>query len=289
MQVARTRDDLRATRASLGTVGLVPTMGFLHDGHLSLVDVARREHDAVVVSIFVNPTQFGPGEDLDSYPRDVDRDLTLLEKAGVDLAWVPDVEDVYPVGSCTRVRVEGPLTAVLEGASRPGHFDGVATVVTILLGVVDPDALVMGAKDAQQVAVLRHVLRDLGIAVDLVVGPTWREQDGLAMSSRNVYLTPAERAAAPVLRRSLTTVERLYAAGERDAETLRSLVRRNVSAEPAGSLEYVSVADPVTLAELARVGPEGALVSLAAHFGRARLLDNVTLPAAVTPPPSRVQ
>lgn len=281
MQVVRTRDEVRAARVGLGTVGFVPTMGYLHDGHLSLVDVASRSHDAVAVSIFVNPTQFGPAEDLDSYPRDVDHDLAMLEKAGVDLVWVPDVEDVYPPGSMTRVRVEGPLVAVLEGASRPGHFDGVATVVTILLGVVQPTTLVMGAKDAQQVAVLRQVLRDLAIGVDLAVGPIWREEDGLAMSSRNVYLTPEERAAAPVLYRSLQAVEQRYAAGLRDAETLRCVVREAVAAGPTGTLEYVSVADPTTLAELDTVGPEGALVSLAARFGRARLLDNVTLPSTV--------
>ncbi|WP_347351573.1 pantoate--beta-alanine ligase [Intrasporangium sp.] len=280
MQVAHRREDVRVMRAGLGTVALVPTMGFLHDGHLSLVELARRHHDAVAVSVFVNPTQFGPGEDLDSYPRDLDHDLGLLEQAGVDLVWVPEVADVYPVGSSTRVRVEGPLTAVLEGGRRPGHFDGVATVVTILLGAIRPDALVIGAKDAQQVVVLRQVVRDLAIGVQVVVGPTWREPDGLAMSSRNVYLTPVQRAAAPVLRRSLTEVEQRYAAGERDAETLRSLVRSGVATQSEGSLEYVSVADPVTLAELDRIGPAGALVSLAADFGRARLLDNVTLPGA---------
>jgi pantoate--beta-alanine ligase len=247
--------------------------------------VARQGRDAVAVSIFVNPTQFGPGEDLDSYPRDLDRDLALLEAAGVDLVWVPAVSDVYPDGAATRVHVEGPIAAVLEGASRPGHFDGVATVVTILLAVLTPTALVIGAKDAQQVAVLRRVVADLGLDVELTVAPTWREPDGLAMSSRNVYLTAQERAAAPVLRRALGEVEQQYAAGLRDAEAMRSLVRKVVDAEPLAALEYVSVADSRTLAELAEVdevdgvGAAPALVSLAARFGRARLIDNVTLGA----------
>jgi pantoate--beta-alanine ligase len=281
----RTREEARDARSGLGSVGFVPTMGFLHDGHLSLVDVARQGRDAVAVSIFVNPTQFGPGEDLDSYPRDLDRDLALLEAAGVDLVWVPAVTDVYPDGAATRVQVDGPVARVLEGASRPGHFDGVATVVTILLAVLTPTALVIGAKDAQQVAVLRRVVADLGLDVELTVAPTWREPDGLAMSSRNVYLTAQERAAAPVLRRALGEVEQQYAAGLRDAEAMRSLVRKVVDAEPLAALEYVSVADSRTLAELAEVdevdgvGAAPALVSLAARFGRARLIDNVTLGA----------
>jgi pantoate--beta-alanine ligase len=285
MRVVRTREEVREARAGLGRVGFVPTMGFLHDGHLSLVDVARQGRDAVAVSIFVNPTQFGPGEDLDSYPRDLDRDLALLEAAGVDLVWVPAVTDVYPDGAATRVQVDGPVARVLEGASRPGHFDGVATVVTILLAVLTPTALVIGAKDAQQVAVLRRVVADLGLDVELTVAPTWREPDGLAMSSRNVYLTAQERAAAPVLRRALGEVEQQYAAGLRDAEAMRSLVRKVVDAEPLAALEYVSVADSRTLAELAEVdevdgvGAAPALVSLAARFGRARLIDNVTLGA----------
>jgi pantoate--beta-alanine ligase len=285
MRVVRTRVEVREARAGLGRVGFVPTMGFLHDGHLSLVDVARQGRDAVAVSIFVNPTQFGPGEDLDSYPRDLDRDLALLEAAGVDLVWVPAVTDVYPDGAATRVQVDGPVARVLEGASRPGHFDGVATVVTILLAVLTPTALVIGAKDAQQVAVLRRVVADLGLDVELTVAPTWREPDGLAMSSRNVYLTAEERAAAPVLRRALGEVEQQYAAGLRDAEAMRSLVRKVVDAEPLAALEYVSVADSRTLAELAEVdevdgvGAAPALVSLAARFGRARLIDNVTLGA----------
>jgi pantoate--beta-alanine ligase len=279
MRVVRTREEVREARCGLRNVGFVPTMGFLHAGHLSLVDVARQGRDAVAVSIFVNPTQFGPGEDLDAYPRDLDRDLALLESAGVDLVWVPEVTDVYPDGAATRVHVEGPIATVLEGGSRPGHFDGVATVVTILLGVVTPTALVLGAKDAQQVAVLRRVVRDLALDVEVVVAPTWREPDGLAMSSRNVYLTAEERAAAPVLRRALGEVEQQYAAGLRDAEAMRSLVGKVVEAEPLAALEYVSVADARTLAELDEVGDDSALVSLAARFGRARLIDNVVLGA----------
>ncbi|EWT06155.1 pantoate--beta-alanine ligase [Intrasporangium chromatireducens Q5-1] len=291
MHVVRSREQARRARAGLGSVGFVPTMGFLHDGHLSLVEVAGRGHDAVAVSIFVNPTQFGPGEDFAAYPRDLDRDLAVLESAGVDLVWVPDVADIYPRGAATRVTVDGPIASVLEGASRPGHFDGVATVVTILLGVLAPTGLVLGAKDAQQVTVLRSVVRDLGLDVELIVGPTWREPDGLAMSSRNIYLTEPERAAAPVLRRALAEAEARYAAGLRDAALMRSVVRELVRAEPLAELDYVSVADPDTLAELEwiddttqlvdpeRKGRGAALVSLAARFGRARLLDNVTLGA----------
>jgi pantoate--beta-alanine ligase len=279
MRVVRTREEVREARSGLGNVGFVPTMGFLHAGHLSLVDVARQGRDAVAVSIFVNPTQFGPGEDLDAYPRDLDRDLALLESGGVVVVWVREVTDVYPDGAATRVHVEGPIATVLEGGSRPGHFDGVATVVTILLGVVTPTALVLGAKDAQQVAVLRRVVRDLALDVEVVVAPTWREPDGLAMSSRNVYLTAEERAAAPVLRRALGEVEQQYAAGLRDAEAMRSLVGKVVEAEPLAALEYVSVADARTLAELDEVGDDSALVSLAARFGRARLIDNVVLGA----------
>jgi pantoate--beta-alanine ligase len=279
MQVVRTREEARDARSGLGSVGFVPTMGFLHDGHLSLVDVARQGRETVAVSIFVNPTQFGPGEDLDAYPRDLDRDLALLEAAGVDLVWVPDVSEIYPDGAATRVHVTGPIATVLEGASRPGHFDGVATVVTILLGVLTPTALVLGAKDAQQVAVLRRVVRDLGLGVEIIVAPTWREPDGLAMSSRNVYLTAEERAGAPVLRRALGEVEQQYAAGLRDAGAMRSLVGKVVDAEPLAVLEYVSVAEAQGLAELDEVGEDPALVSLAARFGRARLIDNVILGA----------
>lgn len=281
MRVVTTRDELTAARAELGTVGFVPTMGYLHDGHLSLVRAATSANDSVVVSIFVNPTQFGPGEDLDSYPRDLDRDLALLEAEGVDLVWTPAVEDVYPAGSSTRVSVGG-VTDVLEGARRPGHFDGVATVCTILFGAVRPTRAYFGQKDAQQTVVIRRLVRDLALGLEVCVEPIRREPDGLAMSSRNTYLSPAERAVAPVLHRALVAAEESYAAGHRLASELLSAAHAVLATEPTAQVEYVSVADPDTLAELDDVDPaRGALLSLAARLGRTRLIDNLVLPRSV--------
>lgn len=279
MKVVTTRAELAAAREGLGTVGLVPTMGYLHDGHLSLVRAARAENDAVVVSVFVNPTQFGEGEDLDSYPRDLDRDLALLAGAGVDVVWTPRVEDVYPNGPRTSVHV-GEVTGVLEGASRPGHFDGVATVVTILFGAVRPDRAYFGQKDAQQTVVVRALVDDLALPVQVHVEPIRREADGLAMSSRNTYLTPAQRVAAPVLHLAVRAVEDAYADGERSASALRAVALGTLAAEELGDVEYVSVAHPDTLAELA--GPTdtitgGALASMVVRFGSTRLLDNTIL------------
>lgn len=279
MKVVTTRAELAAARGGLGSVGLVPTMGYLHDGHLSLVRAARAANDAVVVSIFVNPTQFGEGEDLDSYPRDLDRDLALLEGAGVDVVWTPRVEDVYPNGPRTSVRV-GEVTTVLEGASRPGHFDGVATVVAILFGAVRPDRAYFGQKDAQQTVVVRALVDDLALPVQVHVEPIRREDDGLAMSSRNTYLTPEQRAAAPVLHRAVRAVEDAYADGERSASVLRAVALGALAAEDLGDVEYVSVAHPDTLAEL--TGPtdaitDGALLSMVVRFGSTRLLDNTIL------------
>ena len=279
MRVVTTRAELADVRAGLGTVGFVPTMGYLHEGHLSLVRAARAGNDAVAVSIFVNPTQFGPGEDFESYPRDTDRDLALLETEGVDVVWTPGVEDVYPAGSSTRVQVSG-VSEVLEGAHRPGHFTGVATVVTILLNAVRPTRAYFGQKDAQQVAVVRRFVEDLALGVEIVTVPTSREPDGLAMSSRNVRLGSAERAVAPVLYRSLQAVQEAYAAGERRGSALRETAHDVLAGAEAVLPEYVSVADPVTLAEAETVDPgRGALVSLAARLGNTRLIDNVVLEA----------
>lgn len=276
MKVVQTVGDLRRARHELAQpVGLVPTMGFLHQGHLALVKAARAQNVSVAASIFVNPKQFGPAEDLASYPRDLDRDLKLLDEAGVDLVFVPSLDEMYPPGFSTVVDV-GPIGDVLEGARRPGHFRGVATVVARLFALSQPQRAYFGQKDAQQCVVVRKLTAELGFPTEVVVVPTVREPDGLALSSRNVYLNATERVAATVLSRSLRAASTRFQAGERDAEALRGLVRTMVVAEPLASLDYVSVADATTLAEMDRIdGP--ALVSMAARFGKARLIDNVLL------------
>jgi len=277
MQVVRTIAEVRAIRRALpGTWGFVPTMGYLHEGHLSLVRRARAENDHVAVSIFVNPTQFGPHEDYNRYPRDLERDLRLLEPLGVDLVFAPSVEEMYPPGFQTWVIVE-EVSRPLEGAARPGHFRGVATVVTKLFNIVQPDRAYFGQKDAQQAVVIRRMVQDLNIPVEIVVCPTVREPDGLAMSSRNTYLNPEERRAATVLFRALQATKARYEQGERDAERLREAMREVIQAEPLARLDYVSVADPETLQELDRV-EDRALLSLAVYIGKTRLIDNILLP-----------
>jgi pantoate--beta-alanine ligase len=272
----RTRDELRAARARLPEpVGLVPTMGALHAGHDSLVRAARQESASVIATIFVNPTQFGPGEDFDRYPRDEAADLERLTTFGVDLVFAPSVETVYPRGFSTTVD-PGPLGEILEGAVRPGHFRGVSTVVTILLQLAAPQRAYFGQKDGQQAIVVRRVVRDLGLPVEIRVMPTVREPDGLAVSSRNVYLSPTERAAAPVLHRALSDAAEAYEAGERSAESMRRLMRRAVESEPLAQLDYVSVADADDLGEL-DVVDRPALVSLAVRFGSTRLIDCLPL------------
>ncbi|HEU5014519.1 MAG TPA: pantoate--beta-alanine ligase [Roseiflexaceae bacterium] len=279
MQVIETVADVRRARAAVGAPGLVPTMGYLHEGHLALVRHARAENDAVAVSIFVNPTQFGPNEDFARYPRDVERDLRLLEHEGVDLVFAPSLAEMYPDGYHTYVDVEH-VTVPLEGAVRPGHFRGVATVVCKLFNIVQPTRAYFGQKDAQQTVVIRQMVRDLNMPLDIVIVPTVREPDGLAMSSRNVYLSPEQRAAAPVLYRALAAARRQFAAGERHGEALRQSMRAVLSAEPLAQVEYVSVADPDTLQELDMVGPNGALFSMAVRFGATRLIDNMRVSAA---------
>ncbi len=256
-------------------VGFVPTMGYLHAGHASLVERARRENAAVVASLFVNPTQFGPQEDLSSYPRDLARDQRLLEAHGCDLLFAPQPAEIYPPGCATFVDV-GPISEPLEGARRPGHFRGVATVVLKLFGIVQPTRAYFGQKDAQQLAVVRRLVRDLDVPVAVIGCPTVREADGLALSSRNSYLSATERAAAPVLQRALRAAEALWGEGERDAERLRATMRATLAAEPLARPAYVSVADPISLAELERVAG-GALLSLAVHVGPACLIDNLVL------------
>ncbi|MGA3056628.1 MAG: pantoate--beta-alanine ligase [Candidatus Limnocylindrales bacterium] len=276
-RVVRTRTELRSALAtSPRPIGLVPTMGALHEGHASLIRHARAESATVVATIFVNPRQFNEAADFEEYPRDEAADLAIAGEAGADIVFIPAVEEVYPAGFQTSVRL-GALTEPLEGAARPGHFEGVTTVVAILLCLVGAERAYFGQKDAQQLLAVRRMAGDLGIATEIVACPIVREPDGLAMSSRNVRLTPEQRAAAPVLRRALLAARAAYKAGERDGEALRAAMRNVLAAEPLAAPEYVSCADPATLRELARVGGP-ALLSLAVRFGSVRLIDNDPLP-----------
>ena len=277
MLVARTVAELRAARSDApAPVGLVPTMGALHDGHLSLVARARDECATVVASLFVNPAQFGPNEDFDRYPRDEARDSELFEQHGVDFLFAPSVDEVYPQGHATTVRVAG-VTGRLEGAHRPGHFDGVATVVLKLFNVVQPDRAYFGQKDAQQLVVIRKLVRELDLPVEVVGCPTVREPDGLALSSRNAYLSAEERQQARSLSAGLRRAQDAFDAGELDPERLRGLVLETVEAQPLAEIDYVSLADASTLDELARAVEGPALLSLAVRFGGTHLIDNVTL------------
>jgi pantoate--beta-alanine ligase len=280
VKVVTTVAGARAARSARpgDSWGFVPTMGYLHEGHLSLVRRASAENDRVAVSIFVNPAQFAPGEDLATYPRDLERDLQLLGREGVELVFAPAAEEIYGPGFQTTVSVS-ELTRVLEGEARPGHFQGVATVVAKLFNIIGPDRAYFGQKDAQQAAVIRRMAADLNFDLEVVVCPTVREPDGLAMSSRNVRLTPEQRAAAPVLFRALSAAAAVVAAGERDADALRRLMRSEVQAEPLARLGYASAADPLTLAELKEVDRE-VLLSLAVSFGQVRLIDNWLAQAA---------
>jgi pantoate--beta-alanine ligase len=274
LKVLRTAAETRAWRASAGRIGLVPTMGALHAGHLSLVELGRRDEGTVVVSIFVNPTQFGPHEDFGAYPRREPEDLAMLERAGVAAAFVPSVTEIYPPDDTLSLD-PGPIAAPLEGAARPGHFTGVATVVAKLFDIVQPDSAYFGQKDFQQLRVVQTMARQRYPRIRVIGCPIVREPDGLAMSSRNAYLSPEERARALALSRGLFAARRLWDRGERDGEHLRDAVRRHVV--PAGvALEYVSAADPITLAELSAPA-ERAVLSLAARVGKARLIDNVLL------------
>jgi pantoate--beta-alanine ligase len=268
--------DLRAARLSLqGKVGLVPTMGYLHEGHLSLIRQAKAECDHVLVSIFVNPTQFGPNEDLSKYPRDLERDLGLLSSLEVTLVWTPSAEEMYPTGYQTWVEVEA-LTHPLEGAMRPGHFKGVTTVVAKLFNAVQPHKAYFGQKDAQQHTVIRQMVRDLNFPLEVVICPIVREADGLAMSSRNKYLEGADRQSATVLFRALSAAKELYEGGERSAEVLREKMKAVIGSEPLARMQYVSCADFDTLQELETIKGR-ALLSMAVLFGKTRLIDNFVL------------
>lgn len=276
MHVFRTVHDVREWRRSLeGSVGLVPTMGYLHQGHLSLVRAARRNDDVVLVSIFVNPAQFGPEEDFARYPRDEGRDLRLLEAERVDTVFAPDADEIYPPRYGTYVTVEG-VADRLEGASRPAHFRGVSTVVAKLFNIIGPDRAYFGQKDAQQLAVVGRMVRDLNLPVEIVGMPIVREPDGLAMSSRNAYLTPEQRTAASVLALSLSLAERTFDDAERDASNIRDAMREFIGRQPLAEIDYVSIADAQTLDELDVIDRE-ALVSLAVRFGATRLIDNTVL------------
>ncbi|MGA2488661.1 MAG: pantoate--beta-alanine ligase [Anaerolineales bacterium] len=276
MQTVTTLIELCAARRALPEpVGLVPTMGFLHAGHISLVQRARAECASVAVSIFINPTQFGPNEDLAQYPRNLPRDLALLKAAGADLVWTPTPEGMYPPGYQTWVEVAG-LTKGLEGEVRPGHFRGVATIISKLFNAVEPDKAYFGQKDAQQAAVIRQMVKDLDFLVDIVICPIVREPDGLAMSSRNVYLNPEERQAATMLFHALSAAKSAYDSGERNAEKLRALVREMVATEPLAHLQYISCADYDTLEELQQVTGK-SLLSMAVYLGKTRLIDNFVI------------
>jgi len=278
MKVVRTRAALRdALAAAPRPVGLVPTMGWLHDGHRALMRQARLADATTVVTIFVNPRQFNVAEDYTRYPRSEERDLAICESEGVDLVFAPDASEIYPRGFDTVVTV-GAVAGPLEGAARPGHFDGVATVVAILFDLVGADHAYFGQKDAQQVMVIRRMALDLAIATEVIACPTVREADGLALSSRNVHLTPEQRAAAPVLHRALTRARERWEAGERSADALRETMQAELASEPLADVDYVSVADGTTLAEADVVdGP--VLLSLAVRFGTTRLIDNEPLGA----------
>jgi len=276
MQVTKTIAEVRALKQQLsGTVGFVPTMGFLHEGHLALVKQARIENSAVIVSIYVNSTQFGPREDFSAYPRDLDRDLGLLRGEGVDIVFVPSDDEMYSHEFSSWVDVE-KVSERLEGSSRPGHFRGVATVVAKLFNIVQPNKAYFGQKDAQQVVVIKRMVADLNMVIEIVVVPTVRESDGLAMSSRNIYLNPEERQAATILFRALTLARQLRLGGEKDTGKIRRQMTSLIQKEPLAKIDYVSIADAETLEELDLID-HPALASLAVRIGKTRLIDNMSL------------
>ena len=277
MQIVRTLQDLKTKVAELEKpLGFVPTMGYLHEGHILLVRQAREKNGSVIVSIFTNPTQFAPEEDLANYPRDIDRDIHLLDDAGTDLVWIPTAEMMYPSGYQTWVDVE-ELSTVLEGSSRPTHFRGVTTIVAKLFNAVLPDQAYFGQKDAQQVRIIQQMVTDLNYPIEIIVCPIVREEDGLAMSSRNTYLDPEQRAAARCLSRGLFKARKAYRSGERGAEALKQIVEDEVAREPLADLQYVSCADPANLAELTG-DIKSCLISMAVYVGETRLIDNILLP-----------
>lgn len=275
MRVFKTIEELREALLGVSSVGLVPTMGFLHKGHLSLIKRARQENETVVVSVFVNPTQFGPNEDYAVYPRDLDRDKNLAADVGADFIFAPKPAEMYPEGYSTYVNVEG-ITKRLCGLSRPTHFQGVTTVVTKLFNIVRPRRVYFGQKDAQQALVIKRMVQDLNFPIEVRTVPTIREQDGLALSSRNSYLEPKERQAATVLYRSLLAAKDLFAKGERDGDRIREAAAEVLRSEPLAQVDYLSLVHPLTLEELEYVDKQ-ALLALAIKIGKVRLIDNLML------------
>ena len=257
-------------------IGFVPTMGSLHEGHLSLVREARRMSDAVIVSVFVNPKQFGPGEDFEKYPRDITRDVDVLTPAGVNYVFAPTVEELFPKGFSTWVDV-AELSDRLEGQSRPGHFRGVATVLTVLFNMLRPKFVFMGQKDAQQTVIAKRLVKDLHLPVEIVIMPTIRESDGIAMSSRNSYLSPSERRAATVLSRSLFRAQDLFNHGEKNASKLLKAMRKEIASEPLARVDYIAVTDTERLEPIEDLDGQRALISVACYFGPTRLIDNLIL------------
>ena len=279
MKIAKTITELKTYLEAIGgdkTIGFVPTMGYLHDGHLSLIKAAHAHNDVTVLSIFVNPTQFAPGEDLDAYPRDFLRDSRLAEAAGTDLLFFPDPAEIYPAGASTFVEVEGEITKKLCGQSRPTHFKGVTTVVTILFNLINPNIAYFGQKDAQQVAVIKKMVRDLHLPVQIAVCPIVREADGLAMSSRNVLLHPEERKQALVLSQSLAAAKALYQAGERSVKILTAAIVNHINSMPLTHIDYVEILDFETLANIKTI-TSPTLAAVAVRFEKTRLLDNIIL------------
>ncbi|MGD0355642.1 MAG: pantoate--beta-alanine ligase [Dehalococcoidia bacterium] len=276
MQTAHSIEEMKHLRSKCrGSVGFVPTMGYLHEGHLELVSQAKNENYVAVVSIFVNPTQFAPHEDFKAYPRDLDRDLTLLESAGTDIVFIPGDKDMYPADYDTWVEVKG-ITRHLEGRSRPTHFQGVTTVCSKLFNIVEPNKAYFGQKDAQQALVIQKMVADLNMNLEVIVAPTIREKDGLAMSSRNVYLTPEERKSAPVLYKALQLARDMHAKGESDAILIKNAMTKLISSVPAARIDYISIADIGTLQEVNDIRGR-VLVSLAVKLGKPRLVDNIIL------------
>ncbi|MGF7400378.1 pantoate--beta-alanine ligase [Thermoanaerobacterium thermosaccharolyticum] len=272
-KISDVREAIKAQKAQGKTIGLVPTMGYLHKGHLSLVKKARENSDFVCASVFVNPIQFGPNEDYNKYPRDIERDLKLLEENGCDLVFTPSVEEMYPNERLTTISVS-KITNKLCGAYRPGHFDGVCTVVTKLFNIFTPDIAVFGQKDAQQVAVIKKMVEDLNIPVKIIASPIVRDKDGLALSSRNVYLSDDERHAALILNKSLKEAEKILKSGERNAENIISRVKNILESEPLCKIQYVSCVHPDTLEDLTAINDK-ALIAIACYIGNTRLIDNL--------------
>jgi pantoate--beta-alanine ligase len=276
MQIARTIPEMKALQTKLtGSAGFVPTMGFLHDGHLELVRRAKKDNSHAMVSIFVNPTQFAPNEDFKAYPRDLDRDLAMLDTVKTDIVFIPSDKEMYPDGYNTWVDVQG-ITGTLEGRSRPTHFRGVTTVCNKLFNIVECERAYFGQKDAQQSLVIQKMVSDLNMNLEIIVVPTVREKDGLAMSSRNTYLTPEERSSAPVLYKSLQLAAQMYDKGERDAGTIRTAMVALISSVPAAKIDYISISDISSLQDVDKITGK-ILISMAVRLGKPRLIDNIIL------------